>query len=73
MDGTKNRKRRGRKHGSQSVFKDRRGCHCVRHLLFSSPAWSRVHTRGKGSADHYSSNRRVRRRWLARLQMEKAS
>ena len=73
MDGTKSRKRRGRKHGSQSVFKDRRGCHCVRHLLLPCPARGRVHTRGKGSVDHYSSNRRARRHYLSRLQMEKAS
>lgn len=71
MVGTKNRKRCG--HGSQSILKDRRGCHRVRYLLLPCPAGGRVHTRGKGAADHYSSNRRARRRWLARLQMEKAS
>lgn len=73
MNGAKAGKRLGRKHGSQSVFKDRRGRNRVRYLLLPDPFRGRVHPCSQSAAAHHSSNRRHDRHYLARLQMEEAS
>lgn len=65
------RKERGR-YEPKHCRKDRRGCHCILHLLSFNKKrrWSRAV--GQGTADHHRSNHRAYAHYLSHSQMERS-